>query len=932
MVRQEPSEFGKLLRQLRLLAGLSQDKLAERATLSTRAISDLERGIRRAPRHDTVELLITALELSPREQTHFRARARGEDSPSSRDPAAGEPAQPVSTLASRYDLPFIGRTRDLAIIHHHLTGPGPPCLLLSGEPGIGKTRLLTEAAARATALGYTVLSGGCLQLHAQEPYAPVTQAIADFIKAQTPVALRSLLTGCEWLTRVLPELEDEPVAPAPHGQLAPAYEHRLVLRAVRQVLSNAASAAGVVLILDDLQWLGADGSELLADILLHATDIRLQIIGSFRSTHETPPLAIASALVLYHQLEPLTDHDAADLVVAALGDGYEPAVRDAILRQAEGVPLFLVSLAASVLEGASASSLPDSVALSVRQRLSTLPESARSILTTAAVVGREVDPHVVQEATGSPLTTVLDTLDTACQLAFLVDGGNGSYCFVHDLIRDALEAEMSSARRRLVHQRVGAAIEHIWARFHAQSELPAKQLAFHYQQAGDAGRAIAYLRQAAMRSRRAAAHRDEASFLSEALALATKHGLTHLVADLRGQRGMAYFDCGAWAEARLDLEAAAPTPGEEAGALSARVLVSLALVCHWLFDVPSTRRYARQALQLAERLDDRDIAAEAISALAFADSSDGALAESLRQYHRAFAIAGARPNAHLVAAREMATLLHYWRGEHAQAIAYGYETLQYAREIGDTTSTARVLGNLGLALTGSGRYAEALEMFAEARRFCGDHSLPQWLARATSMAGSLHLALGDHATAEAFAEEALDLATSAAWPLGIVSAEIDLLLILARRGDTGARAGRLLQEATAAAVSARGAHGWLWHLRLSQVQAELALAREAFDETIRLATTSRRLARAHGRRKYEALGLVTCGAAMVRQHRDAEALPRFDDAISIARASQDPALLVYAAGPRLAIAPDSALWAEAQEADRRRTLAPGDTSRSRLAP
>ncbi len=933
MVRREPSEFGKLLRQYRLAAGLSQDMLAERATLSTRAISDLERGVRRSPRYETVELLISAFELSPREQAFFRAHARGEDSTSAEDPDARAAAQPLLAYAGARTLPFIGRAFDLALIDRHLAGQGQPCLLISGEPGIGKTRLLVEAASRAAARGYTVLTGGCLQRHAQEPYAPVTQAIAAFIKAHAPAALQWLLVGCEWLACVLPELADGPLAPLSQRDLAPAQVHRLVVRAMSLFLANAAGAAGVVLLLDDLQWIAADGSDLLADILVQAPEIRLRVIGSYRQTHEPAPLAAATALVTYHQLTPLTASDAAALTGAALEDQahQRPEVQQAILHRGEGVPLFLVSLAASVRAGASVSALPQSVAQSVRQRLWTLPAGTQTILATAAIGGREIDPFVVREATRSPLAAVLDALDAGCHLSFLVDRGDGGYAFAHDMIRDALEAELTSARRGLVHRQVGTALEQVWATSHPQNDLPVERLAFHFQQSGDAERAITYLMQAAMRSRRAVAHREEAAYLGDALMLAQQRGLAHLVVDLQVRRGMAFFDHGAWAAARLDLEAAATAMSDEPSTQNAHVLVSLATVCHWLFDVPGTRRYAHLALRLAEQLDDRGIAAEAISALAFADSSDGDLAASLKQYDRAFAIAGLHPSPHLVAAREMSALVHYWRGEYPQAIAQGQAALQFARDMGDTTSAARALGNLGLALTGVGRYGEALAMFSAARRFCQEFGLQQWLARATSMEGSLRLALRDLGTAESLAEEALEIADAVQWPLGVVSAEIDLLLILARRGDPGAHADRLLQEAARAAVTAKGAHGWLWQLRLSQVRAELALAHASWDEAARLAANARALARLHGRVKYEALGLVTCGSALVHQHRDDAALAMLDDAISIARSIQDPALFVYAAAARLAIAPDASLLAEMRAGEQRLTPALASDERSHLA-
>src|SRR5918911_1560837 len=114
---------------------------AERARLSVRAITDLERGARRVPRKDTVHLLVTALALPARERSAFEAAARRRLAPSSALPPLAPPAQASSTLP-----PLVGRASELALLEQHLAGEGPPVLLLAGGPRIGKTPLFPEGA------------------------------------------------------------------------------------------------------------------------------------------------------------------------------------------------------------------------------------------------------------------------------------------------------------------------------------------------------------------------------------------------------------------------------------------------------------------------------------------------------------------------------------------------------------------------------------------------------------------------------------------------------------------------------------------------------------------------------------------------------------------------------------------------------------------
>src|SRR5436309_2320822 len=136
MTTRPPHSFGDLLRTYRTAAGLTQEELAARAGMSPRGISDLERGVRRTPYRGTVELLVEALQLTSQQRLAFvkaatshRARAAvasADDATSSRGPLS----------------PLMGRRDELALLQQLLEGSGPPVVLLAGEPGIGKTRLL----------------------------------------------------------------------------------------------------------------------------------------------------------------------------------------------------------------------------------------------------------------------------------------------------------------------------------------------------------------------------------------------------------------------------------------------------------------------------------------------------------------------------------------------------------------------------------------------------------------------------------------------------------------------------------------------------------------------------------------------------------------------------------------------------------------------
>lgn len=133
--------FGSLLKRLRVAAGLTQEALAGRAGLSVRTISDLERGVNRAPHEDTLQLLVATTQ-QPADSSFTLLQGKGQLS-------AIEGAAPA----------FVGRRNELAALDRLLVGEGPPILLLAGEPGIGKSRLLREATQAAIGYGLRPLEG-----------------------------------------------------------------------------------------------------------------------------------------------------------------------------------------------------------------------------------------------------------------------------------------------------------------------------------------------------------------------------------------------------------------------------------------------------------------------------------------------------------------------------------------------------------------------------------------------------------------------------------------------------------------------------------------------------------------------------------------------------------------------------------------------------
>jgi tetratricopeptide (TPR) repeat protein len=414
-------------------------------------------------------------------------------------PAAPEHWRSSDTIR----VPLAGRVRELARLAQHLTGEGPPLLLLVGEPGIGKSRLLEEAAAQASGQGWTVLTSGCHRQNGQAPYSPLLGALAGFLHRQPPVHRQVSLQGCAWMVRLLPELAEERLLPSVPCKLPPEQERRLMFAAVERFLTNIAGPAGTLLVLDDLQWAGADAVDLLAALIRSAAQTPVRVLGSCRSTElrATDPLATlvtdlaTSGLATPLELSPLAPADAAALLHNLLGEGREPEeLSTQILRRAGGVPFFLVSCAQTLrqhlLSGKAPDEIPWTVAQSIRQRVTALPVAARDLLGIAAVIGRQIPGILLMALATTAGEQTLEALDALSQARLLVSDGDATYQFAHDVIREVVEEDVGALRRKVFHRRVAQALED------AAEEGLVGQLAYHYAQSAEWEKALLYLERA----------------------------------------------------------------------------------------------------------------------------------------------------------------------------------------------------------------------------------------------------------------------------------------------------------------------------------------------------------------------------------------------------------------------------------------------------
>ncbi|MGZ5398824.1 MAG: BTAD domain-containing putative transcriptional regulator [Nocardioides sp.] len=381
--------------------------------------------------------------------------------------------------------PLVGRGAQLAALtsaYGHADDGVPTFVALTGEPGIGKSRLCAELAGLAAARGARLLFGRCSQDDGAPPLWPWQQV------------LRGL--G-----------EDLPAAAADdEGAEFRTWE------SIVQRVRTAAACETIVLVLDDLHWADRPTLRVLR-LLLETTDAgRLLVLTTWRS-HPEPAgdLAdVAEALARRHAerlpLVGLSSAEAAQVVTAVtqvVPTGDQAAQ---LTTRTDGNPFFIVEYARLAHEGGDLGALmtgadpPTAVSDVLGRRLERLPEESRAMLRWAAVIGREFELPVLAEVAGVTEDDVLDRLDPALSAGLLREDGIGRYLFGHALVRDAVYTGVSVTRRARAHARVAVVLEEYADR---GTEVARHWLAAGPDHAGRAWRAASAAAAEVMRTRHA---------------------------------------------------------------------------------------------------------------------------------------------------------------------------------------------------------------------------------------------------------------------------------------------------------------------------------------------------------------------------------------------------------------------------------------------
>lgn len=386
-------------------------------------------------------------------------------------------------LAAGISSAYVGRAPVAAALRDMLTtvlGPdtGLAAALLSGEPGIGKTRAAAEAARRAHANG-TVVLYGCCDEELGVPFQPFVEAL-DFHTTHDPSAALGRLPG--ELVRLCPELPDRiPGLPEPVTSDPRTEEYRL-FEAVTSWLVEASRESGLMFVVDDVHWATRATLLLLAHLLRTAAadpTARLVVVATYRDTELDRAHPLTSVLADLRRvpgvdrldLQGLTLDESVALVESVAGHDLDDAglrLAERAFAETEGNPLFMGEVLRHFVETAAVTlsdgrwqvnehdqiEVPEGVRDVIGRRLGRLSEPANRLLTVASVIGRDFDLELLSGVVDLEDGAILDALDEASRARVIEETGRDRFRFFHAMMKETLYAELSSARRRRLHESV----------------------------------------------------------------------------------------------------------------------------------------------------------------------------------------------------------------------------------------------------------------------------------------------------------------------------------------------------------------------------------------------------------------------------------------------------------------------------------------------
>ncbi len=625
---------------------------------------------------------------------------------------------------------LVGREREIGRVQLALdraAGGQGGLLVVSGEPGIGKTRLVEELAARATRSGALVAWGRIEEDEGTPPYWPWIQMLGTVLAGAERTTLgEALETSAGVIAAIVPEVKEFVTRIVPPPMLDPAEARFHLHQAIVDFLTRLNARQRLVVVIEDVHWADVASLELARFVAARVGEAGILLALTYRTVDAGRSETFADVLASLARLRALeripltgfTEEEVGQFIVQTLEVEAETTAISAVHARTEGNPFFVRELARlleseGLLGGEKggerpSGGVPTGVRDVVRRRLARLPEATRDIMELAAVIGRDFDLGLLAAAAGCGEVGALDAVGPAMAAGLVADDVAvvGRFRFSHALVRDTVYGELTALRKATLHARVGTALE-----CHPSAGARLAELAGHFVHAVPVlgpGQAFAYTLEAAQAAQAALAYERAEDDLVRALGL-------------------------------VELLPAGPERLEQELDVLNR-LTALMIITRG-YSTPEVGQACTRARQLCREIGETEGLFRALNSLSVFHHVRGDLSVTREFAGQLLAIGGQRSN------RRWLTAGHLLLGMaqlHTGRLTEARDNLAAVREVG-----AR------------------LELSTQvAEEFFGPHPLPMSLVYSSRTTW----ALGDEVEAEALAEEGIRLATQLGHPHTLVFA------------------------------------------------------------------------------------------------------------------------------------------------------------------
>ena len=455
-------------------------------------------------------------------------------------PRAPEPPAPRAAGGAPFELPFVGRQLELEGLETALSraarGYGR-LILIGGEAGAGKSRLLAELSAVAQRQGMLRLRGTTPIVEAS-PYQVVAETIGAALDAFEGAVVEPIWLAA--LAAIVPELARRYPALPSLPELDPERDRRRLFEAISVVLTRLAAARPLLVELEDLHWAGPATVGLLEDLARNLAGHPILVVATYREEEleRGHPLRhvrrrlLREGLVDRVSVGLLSQREVEAAIVPFVPEAGRPELARELYARTDGNPFFLGELVRDRLErvaaggAAGGDATPPALHETIAARLGRLSEPARAVTATAAVIGRAFDLELVRAIGGWRERELLDALDELVERGIVREAGAGGsdYAFAHHLIQAGAYERTPPAERPRRHRRVARALEELYP---ARVDELAIEIAHHFEAGAEPEPAARYFARAAANALDLLANDDALAFAGRGLALAGDPAVRH---------------------------------------------------------------------------------------------------------------------------------------------------------------------------------------------------------------------------------------------------------------------------------------------------------------------------------------------------------------------------------------------------------------------